>query len=199
MSEQPPYSEYIEESLWSLVVPIEALRCMENNPRKHETESIEAIKASIKIFKQQKPVVVSADQTTIIAGNGTLTAMIALGCDHIAASKSGLTGKDAEAYAIADNRTQEKSEFDFDIVRDMFGSFSEILKGATGFTQKEIDDLLSGDDSDDSDEREIGGSDPSDMGDTEFRIIVSVDSAEDQEELIARLEEEGYKCHPLMS
>jgi len=137
-----PTPAYIEESLWNLVVPIETLRGMKNNPRKHEEESTEAIKASLHIFKQQKPVVVSSDNE-VIAGNGTLEAAIALGWEFIAASRTSLSADEAKAYAIADNRTQEKSEFDFDIVRDIFKSLDGVLdKTSTGFSDDEVAGIM---------------------------------------------------------
>lgn len=142
MTNGQPNPDYIESSLWGLIVPIDALRGMKNNPRKHGSESVEAVKASLKIFKQQKPVVISADGE-VIAGNGTLEAAIALGWEYLAASKSSLTAEEAQAYAVADNRTQEKSEFDFDIVRDIFKSIDGVLdKTSTAFTEDEIAGIM---------------------------------------------------------
>lgn len=187
---------HIEKSLQHLAVPIGIAQSMKDNPRKHGDESIEAIKASLAEFGQQKPIVVTADNV-VIAGNGTLEAARQLGWSTIAVSRTELTEQQAVAYSLADNRTQDKSEFDFGIVRDIFKGLDDTLKNATGFTQSEIDDLLRGEEG--GEEHEVGGKSPESMGDTEFRVIVIVQSAEDQENLINRLEEEGYKCLPLMS
>lgn len=142
MSDRPPYADYIEEALWSLVVPVAALKKMKRNPRKHDKKSIKAKAASLKIFKQQKPVVVSADGE-IIAGNGTFEAAVdELHWEYIAASKSSLTADEALAYAVADNKTQESSKFDYDIVGKMFRDLDKQLAGATGFSASEIEDLV---------------------------------------------------------
>jgi hypothetical protein len=136
-----PKPLYIEESLWPLAVPIGVLSNMKANPRLHPEESIEAIKTSLKVFRQQKPVVVSSDNV-VIAGNGTLQAAVALGWEYIAASKTTLTAKEAEAYAVADNRAADLSTFDFDIVRDIFKGLDDVLKTSAGFSKDEIDGLM---------------------------------------------------------
>ncbi|MEK6676629.1 MAG: DNA methyltransferase, partial [Planctomycetota bacterium] len=52
----------------------------------------------------------------VIAGNGTLEAAMRLGWGKIAVIRSKLTGADARAYAIADNRTAELAAWDNDLL-----------------------------------------------------------------------------------
>ena len=60
------------------LVPIDSLTPDPANVRRHPDNNLEAIKASLKRFGQQKPIVVdSAD--VIRAGNGTWAAAKALG------------------------------------------------------------------------------------------------------------------------
>lgn len=86
-----------------------------SNARKHSEKNIEAIKGSLRKFEQQKPIVVSKDNI-VLAGNGTLQAAIALGWKEIDIVRSRLTGAEAMAYSLSDNRTSDMSEFDTDIL-----------------------------------------------------------------------------------
>lgn len=92
-------------------VPIELLHFDPANVRKHNPKNIDAIKASLAKFGQQKPIVVDADNV-VIAGNGTMEAARALGWKEISINRSHLTGPEAIAFAIADNRTAELAEWD---------------------------------------------------------------------------------------
>ena len=56
---------------------------------------------------------VDKDQT-IIKGNGTWQAALELGWEHIWIHRTGLIGKEAELFAIADNRIAELSEWDYE-------------------------------------------------------------------------------------
>ena len=92
-------------------IPTSALVLDAANLRKHPEKNLEAIKASIKRFGFQKPIVIGKDNT-IIAGNGTLTAAKELGIAKVPCVRSELGGAERVAYAIADNRTNELSEWD---------------------------------------------------------------------------------------
>src|SRR5258706_13969798 len=73
------------------------------NVRLHSPQNVEAIAASLRRFGQQKPIVV--DGAGIVrAGNGTLSAAKLLGWTSIKIIRTTLTGADAVAYAISDNR-----------------------------------------------------------------------------------------------
>ncbi len=86
------------------------------NVRVHPRTSIEAIKASFTAFGQRKLSVVwrknSADRMIMIAGNGTLEALGELGWTHLGVSEFIGREVEARAFAIADNRTPEFSEWD---------------------------------------------------------------------------------------
>ncbi len=92
-------------------IPTSALVLDAANLRKHPEKNLDAIKASIKRFGFQKPIVIGKDNT-IIAGNGTLTAAKELGIAKVPCVRSELGGAERVAYAIADNRTNELSEWD---------------------------------------------------------------------------------------
>ena len=109
------------------------------NLRKHNERNIEAIKASLRRFGQQKPIVVN-DKGIVIAGNGTLEAARALGWDTIAVVHTRLDDHGQVLYGIADNRTAELAEWDW-------MALTGVMKGHTddaehiGFTKAELDAL----------------------------------------------------------
>ncbi len=82
-----------------------------SNVRKHDEKNLSAIKGSLAKFGQQKPIVVDANNI-ILAGNGTFDAAKSLGWESINIVRTELTGPEAIAYAIADNRTGELAEWD---------------------------------------------------------------------------------------
>ena len=82
-----------------------------SNVRKHGRKNLDAIKASLRKFGQQKPIVVDA-KGIVLAGNGTLAAAQELGWTEIDIIRTQLEGVEATAFAIADNRTAELAEWE---------------------------------------------------------------------------------------
>lgn len=124
--------------------PIAELKPDPDNVRLHDTANLAAIRASLEAFGQQKPIVVGTDDV-VIAGNGTLEAAKQLGWEHIWIARSRLTGAQARAYAIADNRTAELATWDDRGLAAALEALREedaAAVGATGFGDREIDRLL---------------------------------------------------------
>lgn len=92
-------------------VPLDSISFDPANTRKHSRRNLDAIKASLRRFGQQKPIVVDA-KGIVLAGNGTLTAAKELGWTEIQIVRTALAGVDATAFGIADNRTAELAEWD---------------------------------------------------------------------------------------
>ena len=88
------------------------------NVRVHPEKNIAAIKASLARFGQVKPVVIDA-ANIVRAGNGTLRAARELAWTHIKCIRTKLAGSEATAYGLADNRTAETSEWDYEGVSAM--------------------------------------------------------------------------------
>lgn len=93
------------------MVPLSAVRVDPGNVRRHPARNLQAIKASLQRFGQRKPLVVDT-KGIILAGNGTWEAARGLGWERIAIVRTDLTGSEARAYALADNRTAELAEWD---------------------------------------------------------------------------------------
>ncbi len=92
-------------------VPCDTLSFDPANLRKHGKKNIDAIKASLRRFGQQKPIVVDA-KGIVLAGNGTLAAAQELGWKEIQIVRTDLSGTQATAFGIADNRSAELAEWD---------------------------------------------------------------------------------------
>lgn len=98
--------------------PIETVFEDVNNANEHDANSIRSIKDSLARFGQQTPLVAN-DEGIVIAHNGVLIAARELGWDQVAV----VTFPNPElsrAYALADNRTGEFSEFDQQVVAATF-------------------------------------------------------------------------------
>ena len=108
------------------------------NVRKHDRKNLDAIKASLRKFGQQKPIVVDA-KGIVIAGNGTMTAAQELGWTDIAAVRTELVGVEATAFAIADNRSAELAEWD-DKLAEVLKSLqdADVNLEQLGFTSDDV-------------------------------------------------------------
>lgn len=124
-------------------VKIESLTLDPTNVRRHSPRNLDAIKASLLRFGQQKPVVVNADGA-VVAGNGTLEAARAMGWREIDIVRTPLKGAEATAYAIADNRTAELAEWNDEALAATLAALQNdesIDHLVAGFTDEEIEAL----------------------------------------------------------
>jgi DNA modification methylase len=108
----PPNLAPIAEPLRPLAVPCSDLTSDPANARNHPEPNLEAIKASLRVYGQRKPVVVNRRTGIIEAGNGTLQAALALGWSHLAVVYVDDDPMTAAGFSIADNRTAELAEWD---------------------------------------------------------------------------------------
>lgn len=116
------------------------------NVRQHPQRNIDAIRSSLARFGQQKPIVVDGDGI-VRAGNGTLEAARQLGWSEIDVVRTPLRGAEAAAFAIADNRTSDLSEFDYAALDKQVHALLEdaeakIELADIGFTEAEMAALL---------------------------------------------------------
>jgi ParB-like chromosome segregation protein Spo0J len=114
-----PDLPYIAEPLHPLAVPCDSLVLDPANARKHPESNLEAIKGSLAVYGQRKPIVVNQKTRVVIAGNGTLEAARALGWSHVAVVFTDDDPVTAAGFAIADNRTAELAEWDPDALGRM--------------------------------------------------------------------------------
>jgi DNA modification methylase len=103
---------HIAEPLRPLAVACTELTLDPANARRHPEPNLEALKASLRVYGQRKPVVVNRRTGIIEAGNGTLQAAQALGWSHLAVVYVDDDPMTAAGFSIADNRTAELAEWD---------------------------------------------------------------------------------------
>ena len=125
-------------ALRPMLVPVDALRAHEQNPRRG---AVEEIRKSLRRFGQQRPLLALPDGT-LVAGHHVWQAAQAEGWSHVAVIRSDLTEK-AVAYMLADNRLGDLGVYD----EPMLAEHLERLKGrdaleGTGYTYEDVDELL---------------------------------------------------------
>ena len=126
-------------------VRIDEIERHPRNPKTHPEKQIRLIEKSIKRFGYTNPVILSADGV-ILAGHARVKAAIEMGQDTIPAIRTKLSGKDADAYLIADNRLTELAQYDRDILADLLSDLPKDLVDITGFDTVQVDALLAGED-----------------------------------------------------
>ncbi len=115
------------------------------NPRRTD-KAVAAVAASIAEFGWRQPIVVD-EQMVVLAGHTRLEAARQLGLEtvpvHVA---KGLTEAQARAFRIMDNRSAQNAEWDEDLLGLELGDLleAEFDLGLTGFTEDELNALLSG-------------------------------------------------------
>jgi len=115
------------------------------NARAHPERNIEAIMASLQRWGQQKPIVVDSGHV-VRCGNGVLESARRLGWEKIACVVTDLTGQELSAFAIADNRTGELSEWDMEQLRLQLGELqlAEFDLDVLAFDEDELAHILEG-------------------------------------------------------
>ena len=126
---------------------ISSIKPYENNPRLND-DAVEAVAASIREFGFRQPVVVD-EAGVIIVGHTRYKAAVQLGLEkvpvHVA---TDLSAEQVKAYRLADNRTGELAEWDWDQLKFELGDLqdAEFNLELLAFNDEELYRLLEGDD-----------------------------------------------------
>lgn len=167
-------------------VAIKSLSFDKCNARKHDKRNIDVIKESLTRFAQQKPIVVSADNV-VIAGNGTLQAAIELGWDEIDVKRSHLTGEEAKAYGLVDNRSTDLSSYDDEILKEQLSELD--AEGweldSLGFDDLYIQNI--------GKEFDMPDEDSDKEKENKLALTVSFQDEEAMQELFLELRDRGFK------
>ena len=140
---EPEGSEKYSPELHRFLRPIDSLTPDPENARAHPEWNLEAIRNSLARFGQQRPIIV--DKAGVIrAGNGQWLAAKELGWKRIAAVTTELTGKELVAFAIADNRTGELSEWNEDTLAQLLTGLDADMRDASGFKESDLAKLMEG-------------------------------------------------------
>jgi|TARA_A100001391_G_scaffold205129_1_gene203671 hypothetical protein len=124
------------------LVDISEIKPYENNPR--IKSNITKVAESIKKFGFQQPIVVDR-QNIIIVGHSRYEASKQLNLQKIPVLVAeNMSAEDVKAYRIADNRTNQDSEWDFPKLNKEFGDLLDMNFDLTelGFDEKEIENMI---------------------------------------------------------
>ena len=123
--------------------PITEIKPYERNPRINE-DAVDAVSASIKEFGFRQPIVVDSDNV-IICGHTRYKAALQLKLAKVPVHVAeDLTPEQIKAYRIADNKTAELAEWDFDLLPIELGELQECNYdlGMLGFDAEELAKML---------------------------------------------------------
>lgn len=113
-----------------------------NNFRTHDEKSIESIASSLSSFGQRKPVVIT-NKNVVVTGNGTVQSAKSLGWEKIDAVRipEDWSEDKIRAFALADNRTAEFSNWDAQKLIDVLKTFDASALEQVSFSDGDIEDL----------------------------------------------------------
>ncbi len=117
----------------------------EKNPRFND-DAVEAVANSIKEFGFRSPIVVDKDHV-IICGHTRFKAAQSLGLEEVpVVIAADLTPEQVQAYRIADNKTGEIAEWNYDLLPLEIKELQEVNFDLSllGFDTEELDKLLNG-------------------------------------------------------
>lgn len=108
------------------IIELEKLVLDSSNARSHSEKNIRALSKSLEQFGQRKPIVIDAENL-IVAGNGTVQAARYLGWRTIEIVRvpKEWSAEQIKAFALADNRTAELSEWNKDILAEQLFELQE--------------------------------------------------------------------------
>ena len=165
-----------------------------NNSRTHSDEQVLQIASSIKEFGFTNPVLID-DQGGIIAGHGRTMAAQKLKMDEVPTiTLVGLSDAQRKAYVIADNKLALNAEWDFDLLKIEIESLQEddFKLDLLGFDVDELNGILGFDDIAEEDEEEPE-QDYEDNYKEQYGVIIMCKSAEEQEKIFNKMQQNGYE------
>jgi len=109
-----------------------------NNPRKNQ--AIDKVASSINEYGFQQPIVVDSNMVVIV-GHTRLLASKKLGLKKVPIAIADLSKSQAKAYRLADNRTNEDSSWDEELLKGELLDLEGLLS-STGFEESELEKLL---------------------------------------------------------
>lgn len=114
------------------------------NPNKHSPEQIQRLATVIERNGWRNPLVVSKRSGYLVKGEGRLLAAFQLGLKEVPVEYQDYSTDDEEySDLIADNKVAEMSEQDKEELKVIISKMDTDNYSGTGFSQTEIDDLLS--------------------------------------------------------
>ena len=165
-----------------------------NNSRTHSDEQVTQVAASIKEFGFTNPILID-ENNGIIAGHGRLMAAKKLKLEQVPTiTLVGLSDAQRKAYVIADNKLALNAEWDFDLLKIEIESLQEgdFKLDLLGFDVDGLNGILGFDDIAEEDEEE-SEQDYEDKYKEQYGVIIMCKSAEEQEKIFNKMQQNGYE------
>jgi len=120
-------------------IPIAEIVPYAKNPRKND-KAVDMVAKSIKEFGFKNPIILDKNNE-IIAGHTRLRAAIKLGLQEAPVIwVEDLIPEQVKAFRIMDNKSAEKSDWDWDLLKGEFETMTDL--SFTGFSEAEIDKVM---------------------------------------------------------
>jgi ParB family transcriptional regulator, chromosome partitioning protein len=170
-------------------VALSALHPWDENPRKND-DAVKPVAESIKRLGFGAPIV-ARKNGEIIAGHTRWKAAHLLGLERVPVRYVDLDPAEAHLLALADNKLNEKADWDDGAVARILSDFSLDDAALAGFDKAELDKLAKSLDTEPADDQsgELAES---------YAVIIECASEEEQLEVIANCQAKGWKCRALI-
>ena len=176
-------------------VPIDRVRAHPANPREGD---VGAIWESIQENGFFGALVVQESSGCILVGNHRWMAAKEAGLQEVPVMYVDVDDERAMRILLADNRTNDVASYDGEMLVDVLEHLESTDEGlaGTGYDGDALDELL-----DDLGRKkmEVGAEDQTELLDSGFQVLVECEDEWQQQDLLERLEEEGYSCRALIS
>ena len=114
-------------------IAIEKIKAYGKNPRKND-QAVDAVANSIKEFGWKQPLVVDPKTMEIVVGHTRWKAAKKLGMKTVPCIMADdLTEEQIKAYRLADNKTNELAEWDFDLLGEELDGILDLDMTDFGF------------------------------------------------------------------
>ena len=161
-------------------IDINKLKAYEKNPRKNDN-AVKEVANSIKEFGWKVPIIIDKDNV-ILAGHTRVKAANMLGLKTVPCIiADDLNEQQAKAFRLADNKTGELANWDFDLLIEELANLSDFDMSDFGFEMPKYE------------EENIGEEKSYDYKET-FEVIISCADEEEMAKIYNRLSKEGMKC-----
>lgn len=115
-----------------IYLPIDKIKPYENNPRKND-RAVNSVAESLKQFGPQAPIILDKNHV-IICGHTRYKAAVQIGLTEFpCVVASNLSEEQVRAYRLADNKTGEQADWDFDLLDDELAQILDINMSSFGF------------------------------------------------------------------
>ena len=153
------------------------------NSRRND-DTVAVVADSIRAYGFQQPIVIDQDNV-IVAGHARWKAAKMLKLEQVPVVRFKGNEKEAKEYRILDNRSQEDSKWDSDLLKV---ELKDLDGYPTGWSQGEIENILN----------DLAATEDRKIEPTTFELIVTVESEDQQKELHKFATEEiGKECRVL--